>query len=62
MPVHLSAFLVTLSGWLTLCSMSWAAPAYPEPSEEEMRRAIDRAMVDRGGTKSGELLSSIAEN
>lgn len=37
--------------------MSWAAPAYPEPSEVEMRGAIDRAMVDRGGTKtkSGEI-------
>jgi hypothetical protein len=44
----LAAFFIWQVGW----SDSWAAPSYPEPSEQEMRRAIERAMVQRGGTQT----------
>jgi hypothetical protein len=36
------------AGW----SLSWAAPTYREPTEEEMKRAMERAMLQRGGTQT----------
>lgn len=53
-PVRLLAACV---GWQMLCVSALASPAYPEPSEREMRQAIEQAMVQRGGsqTRPGEI-------
>lgn len=50
-------FVMVLMAWNLLGSLTWAASSYPEPTESEMRHAIERAMVDRGGTRteSGEI-------
>jgi len=49
--------LAACVAWQMAWSPSWATPAYPEPSEQEMRQAIEQAMVQRGGsqTRSGEI-------
>lgn len=44
--------LAACVSWQIPCVSSWAAPAYPEPSEQEMRQAIEQAMVQRGGTQT----------
>lgn len=53
MKARLTVFLSAMVLWALLVSASWAAPGYEEPSEKEMRQAIERAMVDRGGTRTG---------
>ncbi len=49
----LFAGIIGLSLTVSMCSDSFGAPSYPEPSEREMRQAIERAMVERGGTSDG---------
>jgi hypothetical protein len=50
MKVILAITSVILGGgWAVL----WAAPAYPEPTEQEMRSVMERTMLQRGGTQTG---------
>ena len=53
MKAQWGLFLAVIGTSRLLTSSSWATPAYPEPTEKEMRQAIERAMVDQGGTRSG---------
>lgn len=57
MNVWVIGFLMTMASCTMLRTESLAASAYPEPTEREMQQAIERAMVDRGGTRtqSGEI-------